>query len=117
MIINFLFRIVANGLAIIAAAKYVPGVVYRYEPVSLLKIALIFALVNALLKPVLEFIFRPLIFLTIGFFAVVINLFLVWLATRLSPPQLFINGFVAYFWTMIIVVAFNTLVSLFKHKK
>ncbi|MDO8443828.1 MAG: phage holin family protein [Candidatus Azambacteria bacterium] len=106
MIIGFLFRIVANALAVLVAARFVPGVIYSYEPISLLKIALILALVNALIKPILKLLFSPLILLTLGLFTIVINVFMVWLAAYFAP-ELSIIGITAYFWIMIIVNLFN----------
>lgn len=106
MIIGFLFRIVANALAVLAAARFVPGVIYSYEPTSLLKIALILALVNVFIKPVLKLIFSPLILLTLGFFTIIINIFVVWLAAYFAP-ELSITGIAAYFWTMVIITIFN----------
>jgi len=106
MIIRFLFLIVANALAVLAAARFVPGVIYSYEPISLLKIALILALVNVFIKPVLKLIFSPIILLTLGLFTIVINIFMVWLAVYFAP-ELLITGTAAYFWTMIIVSLLN----------
>ena len=106
MIIGFLFRIVANALAVLAAARFVPGVIYSYEPISLLKIALILALANAFIKPILKLLFSPLILLTLGLFTIVINIFMVWLAAYFAP-ELLITGIAAYFWTMVIVTLFN----------
>ena len=116
MITRFLLLIVANALAVLAAARFVPGVVYSYEPVSLLKIALILALVNIFIKPVLKLIFSPLILLTLGFFTIIINIFVVWLAVYFAP-ELLIVGLTAYFWTMIIVVVFNFMASTLTRSK
>ncbi len=106
MSIGFLFRIVANALAVLVAARFVPDVLYNYEPLSLLKIAVILALVNVFIKPVLKLLFSPLILLTLGLFIIVINVFMVWLAAYFAP-ELLITGIAAYFWTMIIVSLFN----------
>jgi len=116
MIIRFLLHIIANALAIVTAAWFVPNVVYSHEPLSLIKIALILALVNALLKPVLKLIFSPLILITLGLFTIIINIFLIWLVVRFVP-ELSIIGFTAYFWTMVIVSIFNFIVSAIAHKK
>jgi putative membrane protein len=116
MIIRFLLHIIANALAVLTAARFIPGVVYSYEPVSLLKITFILALVNAFIKPVLKLLFSPLILLTLGFFTIVINIFVVWLVAYFVP-ELSISGFSAYFWTMIIISFFNFIVSAIKHNK
>ena len=116
MIIKFLLHAIANALAVLAAARFVPGVVYIYEPLSLIKIALILALANTLLKPVLKLILSPLIFITLGFFTIAINIFLIWLAAYFAP-EFSISGFWAYFLTMIIVSFSNFVVSTIAHKE
>lgn len=116
MIISFLLHIIANGLAILVAARFIPGVVYSYEPLTLIKIALILALINTILKPVLKLVLSPLILITLGFFTIVINIFLIWLVVYFVP-ELSISGISAYFWTMVIVSIFNFIVSSVTHKK
>ncbi|MBI4920086.1 phage holin family protein [Candidatus Azambacteria bacterium] len=116
MIIGFLFRIVANALAILAAARFIPGVAYQYQFLSLLKIAAILALANVLLKPILKIIFSPLIFITLGFFTIVINIFILWLAVYFAP-ELSITGLAAYFLTTIVIILFNFITSVFIHNK
>ncbi len=116
MIISFFLHIIANALAILVAARFIPGVVYSYEPLTLIKIALILALINALLKPVLKLVLSPLILITLGLFTVVINIFLIWLVVYFVP-ELSINGISAYFWTMIIVSIFNFIVSAVSRSK
>lgn len=49
--------------------------------------ALVLGLLNALLGPILRFLTFPITLLTLGLFAIVINAFLLWLASRL------VNGF------------------------
>lgn len=110
MVIRFLLRIIANAVAILAAARFVPGVVYSFEPITLAEIAFILALANALLKPVLKLILSPIILITLGLFTIAINIFLIWLTTYLVPA-LQITGFSAYLFTMIIVSASNFMIS------
>ena len=116
MIIRFLLHIIANALAILTAEWLVPGVIYNYEFLSLIKIALILALVNVLLKLVLKMIFSPLILITLGLFTIIINIFLIWLVVHFVP-ELSITSFNAYFWTMIIISFFNFMASTASHKK
>lgn len=116
MIISFLLHIIANGLTILTAEWLVPGVFYKYEFLNLIKIALILALTNVLLKPVLKMIFSPLILVTLGLFTIVINIFLIWLVAYFVP-EFSISGISAYFWTMIIISFFNLIISAVAHKK
>lgn len=116
MIIGFLLHTIANALAILTAARLVPNVAFNYEFFALAKLALILALVNAFLKPVLKLIFSPLILITLGLFTFVINIFLLWLVVYFTP-ELSINGFLAYFLTTIILSVFNFIVSAITHKR
>lgn len=116
MITRFILHIIANALAILAAEWLVPGVIFQYEFLILIKIALMLALVNAFLKPIIKLIAGPLILLTLGLFTLIINLLLIWLVAYLAP-ELSINGLAAYFWTMIIAGAFNFIVSAATHKQ
>ncbi|MDP3004431.1 MAG: phage holin family protein [Candidatus Azambacteria bacterium] len=116
MIISFLLHIIVNALAILTAEWLVPGVIYKYEFLSLIKIALILALANILLKPILKMIFGPFILLTLGFFTIAINIFLIWLVVYFVP-ELSIVSFNAYFWTMIIISFFNFIVSAASHRQ
>ncbi|HAJ44427.1 MAG: hypothetical protein UV53_C0013G0003 [Candidatus Azambacteria bacterium GW2011_GWE1_42_9] len=110
MIFRFLLRVIANALAVLVAARFAPGVTYNFEPFTLAKIALILALANALLKPLLKLIMGPIILMTLGLFTIAINIFLIWLTAYLVPA-LHINDFSAYFFTMIIVGLFNFAIS------
>ena len=116
MIISFFLHIIANALAILIAAQFIPGVVYNYEPLTLIKIALILALANAFIKPILKLLFGPLILLTLGLFTIVINIFMVWL-TAYFAPELSIAGIAAYFWTTIIISFFNFVISAARRSK
>ena len=110
MIFRFLLRVIANGLAVLVATRFVPGVAYNSEPFTLAKIAVILALANALLKPLLKLIMSPIILITLGLFTFAINIFLIWLAAYFVPA-LQITGLGAYFFTMIIVGLFNFAIS------
>lgn len=111
MIISFVLHIIANAAAILVSARVVPNVFYQYEIISLIKIALILAASNYFLKPILKIIFSPLIFITLGLFTLIINIFLIWLVVRFAP-EISIVGFKAYFETAVIISFLNFMVSL-----
>ena len=81
MIKTFILRLLAN-----AAALYF--VVYLLQPAfqitglvkGFLITALIFGVLNSFVKPVLKLLTLPLILVTAGLFALVINMFVVWFA-------------------------------------
>lgn len=116
MITSFLLHIIANAVAILASAWLMPNVFYEYQFLSLIKIAVMLAAANALIKPVLKMIFSPLILITLGFFTLIINIFLIWLVARFAP-EISIVGINAYFFTMLIASFFNFIVSATQDKK
>lgn len=111
LIARFLLHILANALAILAAEWLVPNVFYSYGFLSLMKLAVLLGIINFVLKPILKTLAAPIILLSLGFFTIIINIFLVWLVTYLAP-ELKIIGLNAFFWTTIIITAFNFVVSI-----
>lgn len=106
---RLILHIFANALAILTAVWLVPNVVFDYNFINLVKIAVLLGLVNFFLKPIIKTITAPLIWLTLGLFTLVINIFLIWLVTYFAP-ELRIQGLNAFFWTMIIVSVLNYIV-------
>ena len=78
---KFLLRLLINAIALYLAILIVPGIDLRSNMVSLIWLALIFGLVNALARPLLNFLTCALIMLTLGLFTLVINTFLFWLTS------------------------------------
>ena len=78
---KFILRWAINALALYLAVQLLPGIGLKTSPVSILWLALIFGLVNALFRPLLQILTCPLIILTLGLFTIVINTFLFWLTS------------------------------------
>ena len=78
---RFITRWITNAIAIATAVYFVPGIDLGGSLTSLIWLALIFGLVNALLRPIIKLFTFPLIFLTLGLFSLVINSFLFWLTS------------------------------------
>jgi len=70
---NFLIRLIVNALALSAAAYLVSGITLSGGFFDVLLVALVFGLVNALLKPFLLLLSLPFLVLTLGLFAFVVN--------------------------------------------
>jgi putative membrane protein len=81
---KFILRLAINAIALYLAVLLLPGLDLSGGVVSLLWVALIFGLVNALLGPLLKFLSCGLIVLTLGLFTLVINTFLFWLTYVIS---------------------------------
>ncbi|HET7339893.1 MAG TPA: phage holin family protein [Methylomirabilota bacterium] len=84
-----LLRLVVNAVALLVAAWLVPGIHLaaagphptRHDWVALVIIALVFGLVNAVIRPILIVLSLPLELLTLGLFTFVINAFMLLLTS------------------------------------
>ena len=82
---NFAVRLFVNALALSAAAWLVPGIALTSDFGPLLLVALVFGLINALLKPLVLLLSIPFLILTLGLFAFVVNGALLLLTAWLTP--------------------------------
>ena len=78
---KFILRWAINAIALYLAVLILPGIDLKSDLVSILWLALIFGLVNALFRPLIQILTCPLIILTLGLFTLVINTFLFWLTS------------------------------------
>lgn len=81
---NFIVRLVVNALALSVAAYIVPGIRLTGGAGSLLLVAFVFGLVNAILKPILLILSLPFLLLTLGLFAFVVNGLLLMITAALT---------------------------------
>lgn len=109
---RLLIRILANAAAVLIAVKLVPGFNFSGSLTDLLIAGAVLGLLNGLVKPVLDLLALPVIFLTLGLFHLIINMFLLLLADKLLV-QLAIKGLWALFWGAIIISIANHLASSF----
>ncbi len=78
---KFILRWAINAIALFLAVQILPGIDLASAPSSIIWLALIFGLVNALVRPLISLLTCPLIILTLGLFTVVINTFMFWLTS------------------------------------
>ncbi len=82
---RFLIRFAINAVALYAAIAIVPGIHPQSTNwLTFVWLALIFGVINALLRPVLALLTCPLIILTLGLFTLIINTLMFWLAGRIG---------------------------------
>ncbi len=81
---RFLLRLVMTAAALWVAVTYVPGLEYRGSWLGLLAVALVFGLVNAIVRPILFMMTCPLVLATLGLFVFVLNGLMLWLTAALS---------------------------------
>jgi putative membrane protein len=114
---RLLIRWFINAVALAAAAYLVPivipeGIVVAGEPawLSVAITALIFGLVNALIRPLLKLVTCPLIALTLGLFTLIINGLMLWLASWIGQ-QFGVGFLVKDFWSALLGAIIVSVVS------
>ena len=90
---RLVIRLLINAAALWVAAQLVDGIDLEGSIGGILLVALVFGLVNAFLRPVLRLLSLPVMIVTLGLFALVINALLLWLTGALLE-QLNVDGFV-----------------------
>jgi putative membrane protein len=117
--VGFLIRLVITAVALWITTLVVPGVDVSGRTgtttvLTLLAVALIFGVVNAVLKPVIKVVGCVFYLLTLGLIALVVNalLFLLtdWIARGRDLPFR-VDGFWAAFWGAIVVAVVSWLIS------
>ena len=102
---TFLLRILLTAVVVVFLANFLPGVnVTGYW--TAIVVALVLALLNLIVKPILVLLTLPVTILTLGLFLIVINAIIILLVDA------FVGGFtVSGFW---IAVLFSILLSIFQ---
>ncbi len=101
--VKLIVRLLINAAALWLASVIVPGISFEEGSLtSILLVALVFGLVNAFLKPIFKLFTFPVIILTLGLFALVINTALLAITAWLMD-DLTISGFVPAFLGALII--------------
>ena len=94
---NILLGLLINAAALWCAARFIDGISYSGSWPGLVGLALVFAVVNTFIKPVLRFFSFPITLFTLGLFLLVINalmlLLTAWIAGRVGI-SFTVDGFV-----------------------
>lgn len=115
-----LVRLIANSLGLLAAAWIVPGINFittsdRTEQlVTVGLIALIFGLINSLVKPLLTILSLPVVVLSLGFFLLVINGLMLQLTAYISQKLdlgFLVDGWGSAFLGAIIISIVSSITS------
>jgi putative membrane protein len=115
-------KILVNGVALWVAALLLPGITFgpsgaklSSQLVAILWVAVIFGLLNAVVKPVLKFLSLPVIILTLGLFSLVVNALMLeltsWFASQFSL-DFHVDNFI---WDALLGSIIITFVSMFLH--
>ena len=81
---RFALRLIVTAVALWVAIRLIPGLHYQGGALGLVGIALVFGIINALVRPLLLLLTCPLVVLTLGLFLFVLNGILLWLTAAFS---------------------------------
>jgi len=115
---NFLIRVGVNGVALWVAALVLPGINLAEGDVgwgrkiwTIFFVAVIFGIVNAVIKPIANLLSLPFIVLTLGLFIFVVNAFMLQLTEWVSGWLDLSFSIENFFWDAIFGAVIITLVS------
>jgi putative membrane protein len=113
---RLLVRWVITAIALFVAAQIVPGI--HVEPGGwpvFAVMAIILALVNALVRPILTLLSCPLIVITFGLFTLVVNAIAFWMATGIAQRWFDVgfrvDGFLAALLGSLVVSIVSTILT------
>ena len=112
---SVLVRLIVNAAALWAATRLVPGVTYTGGWLPFFGVALVFGVVNTVIRPFAKLLAFPLIIVTLGIFLFVINGLMLWLTSRVSVALglgFHVEGFWAAFWGAVVVTIVSAVLSL-----
>jgi putative membrane protein len=116
---KLILRWAVNALALYAAfgTGWIKGIEADNTSIaSLFGLALVFGLVNALIRPLLKFMTCPLILLTLGLFTVLINAAMFWLTGYIGQTfdvGFTVSGFWPAIWGGLVVGIVSAILSIF----
>jgi putative membrane protein len=106
---KLVLRWLINAAALYVAAWVVPGIQVAGTG-TLLLAALVIGLVNAVVKPLAVLLTLPITILTLGFFYLVVNGLMLYLAAALTPGFA-LSGFWAAFFGALVISVVGMLLS------
>jgi putative membrane protein len=117
---GFLIRLLVNAAALWVAVRIVPGIHAGDDWSVLLAVALVFGVLNAVIRPVLAVLALPLLILTLGLFMLVINALVLMLTgwvSGLLDLGFRVDGFWPAFWGALVVSLVSLMLSIFVRKE
>ncbi|HLM83962.1 MAG TPA: phage holin family protein [Candidatus Bathyarchaeia archaeon] len=108
--LRLIIHVLSNAIGIWASARLVHGIHFQGNWKWLILAGAVLGFINFFIKPVVKIVSLPLIWLTLGFFTIIINILMFNLVAHIVPV-LVIETWTAAFWAVIIISAINFFVS------
>jgi putative membrane protein len=113
--VQLVIRVVINAIALWVAGFLLreQGLTVPDDPGGLILVAVVFGLVNAFIKPIVQILTCPLTVLTLGLFTLVINMLMLMLTGWLTGGAVTIGGIGPAFLGALIISVVSTVLSWF----
>ena len=123
--VRILLKVGITAVALWVATELITGIsvdgaTAPRRAVTLIAVAVIFGLVNAVIKPIIKTLGCAFYMLTLGLIGLVVNALLLWLTSELAQEldlPFHVTGFWAAFWGAIVVGVVGWLLHLFVPEK
>ena len=116
---SILLSLLINAAALWAATQLVDGISFTGDIPTLLGVALVFGVLNVILRPILKLLTLPFLILTLGLFTFVLNAVMLLITSAASEAlglQFHVNGFVPAFIGALVVSIVSFALSMFVGK-
>ncbi len=117
--VNLLIKIGVNAVALWVAAYLVDGLklaeddsTFAAKFTTVVLVAVVFGLINAVVKPIAKVLSFPAIVLTLGLFTFIVNAFMLQLTEWVSTPLGLSFAIDAFFWDAVLGALVITIVSM-----
>lgn len=111
--------LIATAIALYAAAYFVPGINLQQsgnmvsDIGTVLFVALVFGIINALIKPIISLLSLPITILTLGLFMLVINAAMLMLTSFVAGAAFNVEGWIPAILGSIVISIVGALVGMF----
>lgn len=102
--VAFLLRAALTGLALWVVTLFVPGLTFvggntTFQRIGIIfVVAVLFGVVNAIVKPIVQILSIPMYILTLGLFHIVINAFMLWITAQITKDTTHWGLQIDHFW-------------------
>ncbi len=111
---KFIVQLIISTLAVLITAYLLPGVQIEGNNFFIaLKVAAVLAFLNAIIKPIMIVLTIPITIVTLGFFLLAINAFIILLASRLVDG-FHVDGF---WWALLFSLILSVVTSILESVK
>ncbi|HEY4523254.1 MAG TPA: phage holin family protein [Candidatus Paceibacterota bacterium] len=111
LVFLFLTNVASNIVAFLLANRYITGFSISEAPYDLIFAAVVLALLNYLVRPILKLVLGPAIILTLGLGIILVNALILYILTQF-PTGVTIQGTLALLYATLLISAVSLVLNL-----